>query len=138
MSGRTPIITRSLRCWAIGPLVITSRFVLLVDRIWHSTHYHSQREATEYSWELLTKVYGLPANRLYVTYFEGDVNAGLEADTEVRDFWRQLGVPDDHILTGNAKDNFWGELHAVYCLHLLTNLTNCVEMGATGPCGPCR
>ncbi|BGP56260.1 hypothetical protein JCM8202_001420 [Rhodotorula sphaerocarpa] len=73
-------------------------------------------EATAMAWNLLTKVYGLPVDRLYVTYFEGGF--GLPADTETKDFWLSLGVPEDHILPGNAKDNFW-------------------EMGATGPCGPC-
>lgn len=70
------------------------------------------------AWDLLTRVYGLPADRLYVTYFEGDAKQGLEPDTEAQQIWRDLGVPEDHILPGNAKDNFW-------------------EMGATGPCGPC-
>lgn len=63
-------------------------------------------------------MYGLEKDRLYVTYFEGDAKLGLDADVEARDFWRAVGVADDHILTGDAKDNFW-------------------EMGATGPCGPC-
>ncbi|WVR09077.1 alanine-tRNA ligase [Kwoniella sp. DSM 27419] len=70
------------------------------------------------AWDLLTRVYGLPKDRLYVTYFEGDAKQGLEADTEAQQIWRDLGVPENHILPGNAKDNFW-------------------EMGATGPCGPC-
>ncbi|CEP64837.1 alanine--tRNA ligase LALA0_S14e00408g [Lachancea lanzarotensis] len=77
-----------------------------------------KKEAIAYAWELLTKVYEIPADRLYVTYFEGDAKQGLEADTEARDFWRQVGVLDDHILTGDTKDNFW-------------------EMGEQGPCGPC-
>ncbi|KAN0064624.1 Alanine--tRNA ligase [Thecaphora frezii] len=77
-----------------------------------------KKDAIAMAWELLTKVYGLPADRLYVTYFEGDAKQGLEPDTEARDLWRSVGVADDHILTGDAKDNFW-------------------EMGATGPCGPC-
>ncbi|UZJ52494.1 hypothetical protein CBS101457_001814 [Exobasidium rhododendri] len=77
-----------------------------------------KREAITMAYELLTKVYGLPKDRLYVTYFEGDSKQGLEADLEARDLWREMGVDDDHILTGDAKDNFW-------------------EMGATGPCGPC-
>lgn len=64
------------------------------------------------------QVYGIPADRLYVTYFEGDAAQGLEVDDEARKLWLEVGVPEDHILTGNAKDNFW-------------------EMGATGPCGPC-
>ncbi|EPQ29336.1 uncharacterized protein PFL1_03091 [Pseudozyma flocculosa PF-1] len=77
-----------------------------------------KKDAIAMAWELLTKVYGLPADRLYVTYFEGDAKQGLEPDTEARDFWKAVGVADDHLLTGDAKDNFW-------------------EMGATGPCGPC-
>ncbi|KAJ9475070.1 putative Alanine--tRNA ligase, mitochondrial (putative) [Pseudozyma hubeiensis] len=77
-----------------------------------------KKEAIEMAWELLTKVYGLPKDRLYVTYFEGDAKQGLEPDLEARDLWLSVGVEADHILTGDAKDNFW-------------------EMGATGPCGPC-
>ncbi|WFD44785.1 alanine--tRNA ligase [Malassezia psittaci] len=77
-----------------------------------------KKEAIEYAWQLLTEVYGLEKDRLYVTYFEGDPSLGLEPDLEARDYWRAVGVADDHILTGDAKDNFW-------------------EMGATGPCGPC-
>lgn len=77
-----------------------------------------KKEAIEMAWELLTKVYGLPKDRLYVTYFEGDAKQGLEPDLEARDLWLKVGVDEDHILTGDAKDNFW-------------------EMGATGPCGPC-
>ena len=70
----------------------------------------SQRDAIAYSWELLTEVYKLPKDRLYVTYFEGDAKAGLEPDLEARSLWLAQGVPEDHILPGNAKDNFWGEL----------------------------
>ena len=77
-----------------------------------------KKGAIEYSWELLTKVYGLDPDRLYVTYFEGSPSARLEPDNEARDCWRAVGVADDHILTGNMKDNFW-------------------EMGDQGPCGPC-
>ncbi|KAF8530504.1 tRNA synthetases class II (A)-domain-containing protein [Hysterangium stoloniferum] len=77
-----------------------------------------KKEAIQYSWEILTKVYRLPKDRLYVTYFEGDLKNGLPPDTEARQFWLEQGLAEDHILTGNAKDNFW-------------------EMGATGPCGPC-
>ncbi|EST08427.1 Threonyl/alanyl tRNA synthetase, SAD [Kalmanozyma brasiliensis GHG001] len=77
-----------------------------------------KKEAIEMAWELLTVVYGLPKDRLYVTYFEGDAKQGLEPDLEARDLWLKVGVAEDHILTGDAKDNFW-------------------EMGATGPCGPC-
>jgi hypothetical protein len=68
-----------------------------------------QKEAIFYSWDLLTRVYKLPKDRLYVTYFEGDPKNSLEPDLEAKEFWIQQGVPQDHILPGNAKDNFWGE-----------------------------
>lgn len=77
-----------------------------------------KKEAVSFSWELLTKVYGLDPDRLYVTYFEGDKTGNLEPDLEARDFWKSVGVADDHLLTGDMKDNFW-------------------EMGDQGPCGPC-
>lgn len=70
------------------------------------------------SWELLTKVYGIDPQRLYVTYFEGNPDMGLEPDLEAKELWRSVGVPEDHILPGDMKDNFW-------------------EMGDQGPCGPC-
>ena len=76
-----------------------------------------KKEAIAWSWELLTEVYKLDKDRLYVTYFEGDEKEGLEKDTETLNLWKQF-VADDHILPGNKKDNFW-------------------EMGETGPCGPC-
>ncbi|GBE81242.1 Alanine--tRNA ligase [Sparassis crispa] len=77
-----------------------------------------KKEAIQYSWELLTEVYKLPKDQLYVTYFEGDAKNGLEPDEEARQYWLDQGVPESHVLPGDAKDNFW-------------------EMGATGPCGPC-
>ncbi|ERF71107.1 Alanine--tRNA ligase [Endocarpon pusillum Z07020] len=77
-----------------------------------------KKEAIQYSWELLTEVYGLRPDRLYVTYFEGDAAGGLEPDLEAKELWRSVGVQEDHILPGNMKDNFW-------------------EMGDQGPCGPC-
>ncbi len=77
-----------------------------------------KKEAINFSWELLTKVYGLDPDRLYVTYFEGKPDAGLEPDEEARQLWKDVGVADDHILPGDMKDNFW-------------------EMGDQGPCGPC-
>jgi alanyl-tRNA synthetase len=77
-----------------------------------------KKEAIHYSWELLTKVYGLQPDRLYVTYFEGNAASGLEPDNEAKELWRSAGVQEDHILPGNMKDNFW-------------------EMGDQGPCGPC-
>ncbi|KAH9809399.1 tRNA synthetases class II (A)-domain-containing protein [Melampsora americana] len=77
-----------------------------------------KKEGLKMAWELLINVYGLPKDRLYVTYFQGDLQQGLEPDLESKMIWLELGVEEDHILPGNAKDNFW-------------------EMGATGPCGPC-
>lgn len=76
-----------------------------------------KKEAIAWSWELLTEVYKLDKDRLYVSYFEGDEKEGLAADTETLDLWKQY-VAADHIVKGNKKDNFW-------------------EMGETGPCGPC-
>ncbi len=74
-------------------------------------------EAIEWSWELLTEVYKIPKDRLYATVFEGDAKEGLPASTIALAKWRKL-LPQDHIVYGNKKDNFW-------------------EMGDTGPCGPC-
>ena len=76
-----------------------------------------KKEAIEWSWELLTKIYGLDENRLYVTVFEGDVKEGLPKDEEAFNEWKKW-IPEERILLGNKKDNFW-------------------EMGDTGPCGPC-
>lgn len=76
-----------------------------------------KKEAIAWAWELLTEVYKLDKDRLYVTIFEGDATEGLERDREAFDFWKQW-IAEDRILLGNKKDNFW-------------------EMGETGPCGPC-
>ncbi|MGI4832600.1 MAG: alanine--tRNA ligase [Janthinobacterium lividum] len=76
-----------------------------------------KKDAIAWAWELLTQVYQLPQERLYVTYFEGDQGDGLGPDTETQALWRQY-TSDERILPGNKKDNFW-------------------EMGDTGPCGPC-
>ena len=74
-------------------------------------------DAIAWAWELLTDVFKLEKDRLYVTYFEGDRGDGLGPDAETQALWRQY-TTDDRILPGNKKDNFW-------------------EMGDTGPCGPC-
>lgn len=66
-----------------------------------------KKEAIAFSWELLTKVYGLDPDRLYITYFEGYAPSGLAPDDEARELWLDIGVAADHILPGNMKDNFW-------------------------------
>lgn len=76
-----------------------------------------KKEAISWAWELLTEVYGIPKENLYVTIFEGDEKENLERDTEAYDLWKQF-ISEDRIINGNKKDNFW-------------------EMGASGPCGPC-
>ncbi|KAM8750215.1 alanine--tRNA ligase, cytoplasmic [Acanthopagrus schlegelii] len=68
--------------------------------------------------DLLTQEFGIPIERLYVTYFGGHADAGLEPDLECRQIWIDLGMEEARILPGSMKDNFW-------------------EMGDTGPCGPC-
>ncbi|CAL8073181.1 unnamed protein product [Calicophoron daubneyi] len=77
-----------------------------------------KKEACSWGWELLTGVWKIPADRLYVTYFGGQQAAGLPADLETRDIWIKIGVPAERVLPFGMKDNFW-------------------EMGETGPCGPC-
>ncbi|XP_053160700.1 alanine--tRNA ligase, mitochondrial isoform X2 [Hemicordylus capensis] len=77
-----------------------------------------KEEACSMAWELLTQVYEIPKDHLYVTYFGGDALLGLNADEECREIWLSLGVPPNHVLPFPLKDNFW-------------------EMGDTGPCGPC-
>ena len=76
-----------------------------------------KKEAIEWAWEFLTEVCDLPADRMYATVFEGDASEGLGSDEEARSYWKAL-IPEERILNGNKKDNFW-------------------EMGDTGPCGPC-
>jgi alanyl-tRNA synthetase len=76
-----------------------------------------KEEAIAWAWELLTEVYKLPKDRLYVSVFGGDQGDNLEKDQEAFDFWNRI-VPADRIIFGSKKDNFW-------------------EMGDTGPCGPC-
>ncbi len=74
-----------------------------------------KKEAIAWSWELLTEVYKIPKDRLYVTIFEGDAAENLPKDEEAYNEWKKV-IAEDRILFGNKKDNFW-------------------EMGDTGPCG---
>ena len=76
-----------------------------------------KKDAIAFAWELLTEVYGIPKENLYVTVFEGDASENLERDQDAYDFWKSH-ISEDRIINGNKKDNFW-------------------EMGESGPCGPC-
>ena len=101
-----------------------------LEEVGHDTYHHTmfemlgnwsfgdyfKPEAIAWAWELLTEVYGLEKERLYVTVFEGDDSDGLGMDREAYHQWKNI-VPEDRILMGNKKDNFW-------------------EVGDQGPCGP--
>jgi len=76
-----------------------------------------KKDAIAFAWELLTEVFGIPKENLYVTIFEGDASENLERDQDAYNFWRSH-ISEDRIINGNKKDNFW-------------------EMGESGPCGPC-
>nr|XP_058932489.1 alanine--tRNA ligase, mitochondrial isoform X1 [Kogia breviceps] len=85
---------------------------------WAFRGVYFKEEACSMAWELLTQVYGIPEDRLWVSYFGGDPKAGLGPDLESRDIWLNLGVPASRMLSFGPQENFW-------------------EMGDTGPCGPC-
>lgn len=102
-----------------------------LEEVGHDTYHHTMFEmlgnwsfgdyfkenAIAYAWEFLTEVMKLDKNRLYATVFEGSQEDGLEQDAEARKIWSKF-LPEERILFGNKKDNFW-------------------EMGDMGPCGPC-
>lgn len=77
-----------------------------------------KREAIEMAYRLLTEVFAMPKERLYVTFFAGNEKLGLPRDDEAAQIWAEMGIPEDHILPFGMKENFW-------------------EMGEQGPCGPC-
>ena len=102
-----------------------------LDEVGHDTYHHTmfemlgnwsfgdyfRAETIAWAWELLTSVYEIDPEALYITVFEGDKEMGLPADEESVAEWKKF-VPEDRILRFDKKDNFW-------------------EMGETGPCGPC-
>jgi alanyl-tRNA synthetase len=102
-----------------------------LEEVGHDTYHHTmfemlgnwsfgdyfKKEAIEWAWELLTRVYGISEENLYATVFEGDASDNLSKDYEAAEIWSRL-VPPERLLPGSKKDNFW-------------------EMGETGPCGPC-
>lgn len=102
-----------------------------LEEVGHDTYHHTmfemlgnwsfgdyfKHEAIEWAWELLTEIYKLPQDRLYVTVFEGDEKEKIPQSKVALEKWKTI-VPPSHIVFGNKKDNFW-------------------EMGETGPCGPC-
>ncbi len=102
-----------------------------LEDVGHDTYHHTmfemlgnwsfgdyfKKEAIAWAWELLTEIYKLPKDRLYVSVFGGDKDDNLAIDQEAFDLWKSF-VAADRIILGNKKDNFW-------------------EMADVGPCGPC-
>ncbi len=102
-----------------------------LEEVGHDTYHHTmfemlgnwsfgdyfKKEAIDWAWELLTKIYGIDQERLYASVFEGSPEENTARDEEAYNLWLKY-LPAERIINGNKKDNFW-------------------EMGDTGPCGPC-
>ncbi|NPA67067.1 MAG: alanine--tRNA ligase [Chlorobi bacterium] len=102
-----------------------------LEEVGHDTYHHTmfemlgnwsfgdyfKKEAINWAWEYLTEVLKIDKNSLYATVFEGAKEDGTDADEEAKSYWKKH-LPENRILYGNKKDNFW-------------------EMGTSGPCGPC-
>jgi alanyl-tRNA synthetase len=102
-----------------------------LEEVGHDTYHHTmfemlgnwsfgdyfKEEAIDWAWEFLTEVLKIDKEKLYVTVFEGSPEENIEMDKEAFEIWKKH-VPEERILLGNKKDNFW-------------------EMGESGPCGPC-
>ncbi|HBL73988.1 MAG TPA: alanine--tRNA ligase [Prolixibacteraceae bacterium] len=102
-----------------------------LEEVGHDTYHHTmfemlgnwsfgnyfKEEAINWAWEFLHTRMGIPADRMYATVFEGSADDKLQKDNEAYTIWKRH-LPEDRIIDGNKKDNFW-------------------EMGDTGPCGPC-
>jgi len=102
-----------------------------LEEVGHDTYHHTmfemlgnwsfgnyfKKEAIDWAWEFLVDVLKIDQSRLYATVFEGSPDEGIDFDSEAYNFWKKY-LPEDRIIKGNKKDNFW-------------------EMGEAGPCGPC-